>query len=146
MARRKPLIYGGGLTADDLIGEPDLLEWTGNGYIPGDIKSGSGFEGDENEGRFKKHYAFQRAHYVFFLERIGLAAPDRSTYIVDRDGRRVAYPSWTLKELAMRQLGGKAILRPCRDSGDPRTGNKVHASSELSVWLMPLVVILQRSP
>jgi uncharacterized protein len=92
MARHEHLIYGGRLTAGDLVGEPDLLEWTGMGYIPGDIKSGSGFEGDESEGRFKKHYAFQLAHYVFILEQIGLAAPDRSAYIVDRDGRRVAYP------------------------------------------------------
>jgi uncharacterized protein len=92
MARREPLIYGGRLTVGDLVGEPDLLEWTGMGYIPGDVKSGSGFEGDEAEGKFKKHYAFQLAHYVFILEQIGLAAPDRSAYIVDREGRRVAYP------------------------------------------------------
>jgi uncharacterized protein len=92
MARCEPLIYGGRLTAGDLVGEPDLLEWTGMGYIPGDIKSGSGFEGDESEGRFKKHYAFQLAHYVFILEQLGSAAPGRSAYIVDRDGRRVAYP------------------------------------------------------
>jgi len=92
MARREPLIYGGRLTAGDLVGEPDLLEWSGTGYIPGDIKSGSGFEGDEGEGRFKKHYAFQLAHYVFILERLEFAAPGRTAYIVDRDGRRVAYP------------------------------------------------------
>jgi uncharacterized protein len=92
MARREPLIYGGRLTAGDLVGEPDLLGWTGMGYIPGDIKSGSGFEGDESEGRFKRHYAFQLAHYVFILEQLGSAAPGRSAYIVDRDGRRVAYP------------------------------------------------------
>ncbi len=62
------------------------------GYIPGDIKSGSGFEGDESKGRLKKHYAFQLAHYVFILEQLGSAAPGRSAYIVDRDGRRVACP------------------------------------------------------
>jgi uncharacterized protein len=62
------------------------------GYIPGDIKSGSGFEGDESEGKFKKHYAFQLAHYVFILEQLGSAAPGRSAYIVGRDGRRVVYP------------------------------------------------------
>jgi predicted RecB family nuclease len=92
MARCEPLIYGGRLTAGDLVGEPDLLEWAGIGYIPGDIKSGSGFEGDEGEGRFKKHYAFQLAHYVFILEQLGSTAPGRSAYIVDRDGRRVVYP------------------------------------------------------
>lgn len=92
MARCEPLIYGGRLTTGDLVGEPDLLEWTDTGYVPGDIKSGSGFEGDESEGKFKKHYALQLAHYVFILEQLRLAAPGRSPYIVDREGKRVAYP------------------------------------------------------
>jgi hypothetical protein len=90
MARHEPLIYGGHLSVGDLVGEPDLLEWTGSGYTPDDIKSGSGFEGDESEGKLKKHYAFQLAHYVFILEQLGLADPARSPYIVDREGRRVA--------------------------------------------------------
>src|ERR1035437_1060433 len=92
MTRREPLIYGGRIATGDLVGEPDLLEWTRSGYVPGDIKSGSGFEGDESEGKLKKHYAFQLAHYVFILEQLGLAAPDRSPFIVDRDGRCIAYP------------------------------------------------------
>ena len=70
MARREPLIYGGRLTTGDLVGEPDLLEWTDLGYVPGDIKSGSGFEGDESEGKLKKQYAFQLAHYVAILEQL----------------------------------------------------------------------------
>jgi hypothetical protein len=111
MACREPLIYGGRLTAGDLVGEPDLREWNDRGYIPGDIKSGSGFEGDEAEGKFKKHYAFQLAGYVFILEQLGSAAPGRSAHIVDRDGRRVAYPSWSRNEFAMRQPGGTVILR-----------------------------------
>ena len=92
MARREPLIYGGRLTAGDFVGEPDLLEWTGNGYMPGDIKYGSGFEGDEAEGKFKKHFALQLAHYLSILEQLGSAAPGRFAYIVNREGRRVAYP------------------------------------------------------
>jgi uncharacterized protein len=91
IARREPLIYGGRLIAGDLVGEPDLLEWTDLGYVPGDIKSGSGFEGDESEGKLKKHYAFQLAHYVAILEQLGLGAPTRTPYIVDRDGKRVPY-------------------------------------------------------
>ena len=91
IARHEPLIYGGRISAGDLIGEPDLLEWTGSGYLPGDIKSGSGFEGDEREGKLKRHYAFQLAHYVFILEQLGIAIPGRSPFIVDRDGRRVVY-------------------------------------------------------
>lgn len=91
MARHEPLIYGGRLTVDDLVGEPDILEWTDLGYVPGDIKSGSGFEGDESEGKLKRHYAFQLAHYVAILEQLGLGSPTRSPYIVDREGRRVPY-------------------------------------------------------
>lgn len=91
MARHEPLIYGGRLTSGDLIGEPDLMEWNGVGYTPGDIKSGSGFEGDENDGKFKKHYAFQLAHYVFILEQLALAQPDRAPCIIDRHGNRVSY-------------------------------------------------------
>lgn len=91
MMRREPLIYGGRLTATDLIGEPDLLEWTELGYLVGDIKSGSGLEGDEGEGKLKKHYAFQLAHYVAILEQLGFAHPARTAYVVDREGRRVQY-------------------------------------------------------
>jgi len=91
MARREPLIYGGRLTAGDLVGEPDLLEWTDLGYMPGDIKSGSGFEGDESEGKLKKHYAFQLAHYVAILEQLGVGSPTRLPFIIDRDGKRVPY-------------------------------------------------------
>ena len=91
MTRHEPLIYGGRLTAGDLVGEPDLLEWTEFGYVPGDIKSGSGFEGEESEGKLKKRYAFQLAHYVAILELLGLGSPTRSPYVVDREGRRVPY-------------------------------------------------------
>ena len=38
------LIYAGRLTHDDLVGEPNLLRRQGNGYVPGDIKSGAGEE------------------------------------------------------------------------------------------------------
>jgi hypothetical protein len=30
-----PLIYGGRLAADDLLGDPDLLRLEGTGYVPG---------------------------------------------------------------------------------------------------------------
>ncbi|HEX4020646.1 MAG TPA: TM0106 family RecB-like putative nuclease [Acidobacteriaceae bacterium] len=91
MARHEPLIYGGRLIVGDLVGEPDLLEWTDLGYVPGDIKSGSGFEGDESEGKLKKHYAFQLAHYVAILEQLGLGSSTRTPYIIDREGKRVSY-------------------------------------------------------
>ena len=90
-ARHERLIYGGRLTTGDSVGEPDLLEWTDQGYVPGDIKSGAGIEGDENGGKLKKHYAFQRAHYVAILEQLGLGRQDRTAYVVDREGKRVPY-------------------------------------------------------
>lgn len=92
IARQEPLIYGGRLTAGDLVGEPDLLEWTDAGYVPGDIKSGSGFEGDESEGKLKKHYAFQLAHYLAILDELGLGSPARSAFVIDRDCKRIPYP------------------------------------------------------
>ncbi len=92
MDRREVLIYGGRLTSGDLVGEPDLLELSSGGYVPGDIKSGSGFEGDESDGKLKKHYAFQLAHYVLILEQLGLGNPARTPYIIDRAGKAVPYP------------------------------------------------------
>lgn len=66
MARKEPLIYRGRLSVDDLLGEPDLLELQPSGrYIPGDIKSGGGMEGEDEDsgGRLKRHYAVQLGHY-----------------------------------------------------------------------------------
>jgi len=42
MRRCEPLIYSGRISGDDLLGEPDLLRREGDGYVAGDIKSGSG--------------------------------------------------------------------------------------------------------
>lgn len=91
MQRRVPLIYGGRLTSGDLVGEPDLLELRGRGYIPGDIKSGSGFEGDDSDGKLKKHYAYQLAHYVHILDQRGLGDGSREAFVIDRHGDRVPY-------------------------------------------------------
>jgi uncharacterized protein len=90
-ARHEHLIYGGRLTTGDSVGEPDLLECTDLGYVPGDIKSGAGTEGDEDGGKLKRHYAFQLAHYVAILEQLGLSRRDRAAYVIDREGKRVPY-------------------------------------------------------
>ena len=51
IARNEALIYGGRLSIEELLGEPDLLRWEGSGYAAIDIKSGAGEEGgDEEEG------------------------------------------------------------------------------------------------
>lgn len=68
-----PLIYGGRISADDLLGEPDLLLKRNGGYIAADIKSGQGEEGDpdEDDGKLKLHYAVQVALYTDVLLRLG---------------------------------------------------------------------------
>jgi len=91
MQRGESLIYGGRIVSGDLVGVPDLLKRRGNGYIPGDIKAGSGFEGDYDDGKLKKHYAFQVAHYVNILEELGHSDGSREAFIVDREGVEVPY-------------------------------------------------------
>lgn len=90
MARGEPLIYGGRIQADDLLGDPDLLRREEGGYVPGDIKSGSGEEGDDENSRPKKHYAVQLALYVDILERKGLSSGRRG-FIWDVHGQEVVY-------------------------------------------------------
>lgn len=92
MAAGAPLIYGGRIAADDLLGEPDLLRKEGAGYVPGDIKSGAGEEGgdDDEEGKPKKTYAVQLALYVDILERLNLSAGRRG-FIWDVHGEEVPY-------------------------------------------------------
>lgn len=93
-----PLIYGGRISADDLLGNPDLLRKDGNGYIAGDIKSGAGEEGgggEEDDGKPKKHYAAQLALYTDILMRIGRSAGRRG-FIWDIHGDEVPYDFTTL--------------------------------------------------
>ena len=89
IARGESLIYGGRLSADDLIGMPDLLRKVQGGYIPGDIKAAAAEEGggEDDEGRPKLHYGVQLALYVDLLERHGASAR-RSGFIWDIDGER----------------------------------------------------------
>lgn len=89
---RTPLIYGARILFDDLVGEPDLLRLRGDIYLAGDIKSGSGFDGDETSGKPKKHYAVQVAHYTHILEQLGLSDGDKNAFIVDRNFDEVPYP------------------------------------------------------
>ena len=93
MARKEPLIYRGRIAADDLLGEPDLLELQPCGkYAPGDIKSGSGLEGgDDGEEKYKKHYAVQLGLYRDILERKKLGNSQRLCFVVDANNERVPY-------------------------------------------------------
>jgi len=87
------LIYGGRISHGGLLGEPDLLRRTDHGYIPGDIKSGAGLEGDSEDaaGKPKKHYALQLALYSDILQGKGWATT-RDSFIWDIGGREVVYP------------------------------------------------------
>jgi len=90
MQRGEALIYSARISADDLLGEPDLLRREGNGYVAGDIKSGSGEEGQDDNAKLKKHYGVQLALYTDVLERCDLAA-SRRPFIWDVHGEEVTY-------------------------------------------------------
>ena len=90
MRRGEPLIYNGRIQADGLIGVPDLLRREGEGYVPGDIKSGTGEEGPEDDRKPKKHYGVQLALYVDILERLDLSASRRG-FVWDIQGDEVPY-------------------------------------------------------
>lgn len=92
MDRGELLIYGGRISIDGLLGEPDLLRREGTGYIPGDIKSGAGEEGatDGIDGKPKKHYAVQLALYSDILERLGRSS-GRRAFVWDVHGDEIPY-------------------------------------------------------
>lgn len=88
-----PLIYGGRITVEDLLGEPDLLIRRGDHYVAADIKSGRGETGgdeDEEDGKLKPHYAVQVALYADILNRISFGA-GHVAEIWDVKGRQVVY-------------------------------------------------------
>jgi predicted RecB family nuclease len=92
IARGDGLIYQGRIRAGGLLGQPDLLRRTGDGYVAGDIKSGSGEEGssDLEDGKPKKHYAVQLALYTDILEQKSIAS-GRSPFVWDIHGQEIAY-------------------------------------------------------
>ena len=92
MAAGEPLIYGGRIAADDLLGEPDLLRRQASGYVSGEIKSGSGLEGGskDSDGKPKEHYAVQLGLYTDILKRKGLQG-DADPFVWDIHGQEVTY-------------------------------------------------------
>ena len=90
MRRGEPLIYSARIQADGLLGDPDLLRKEGDGYIAGDVKSGSGEEGPEDDGKPKKHYAVQLGLYTDILERKCLSG-GRRAFVWDINSREVIY-------------------------------------------------------
>lgn len=113
MEEQVELIYGGRISADNLLGDPDLLRFESAGYIAGDIKSGSGEDSSDNA---KTTYAMQLGLYTDILERKGVL-PSRSAFIWDIHGQEVSYdfdaqfgkrnPTtlWKQYELALAEVG-----------------------------------------
>ncbi len=92
MNRSDELIYSGRIRYKNLLGVPDLLKKHKNGYIPGDIKSGKGLEGDSDleDGKPKKHYAVQLALYTDILEQSGYLS-ERIPFVWDINNREIEY-------------------------------------------------------
>jgi predicted RecB family nuclease len=92
MDRGEPLIYSGRISADGLLGIPDLLRKENGGYVAGDIKSGAGEEGGthDNDSKLKLNYGVQLALYTDILERLGRSAGRRG-FIWDIHRTEVPY-------------------------------------------------------
>ena len=86
-----PLIYQGVLYSENLFGIPDLLKRMPDGsYVPIDIKSGSGLDGENGKGKPKKHYAVQLCLYVELLQQLGLKN-NRQGIVFDVHKNEVVY-------------------------------------------------------
>jgi predicted RecB family nuclease len=90
MQRGETLIYSGRIQEAGLLGDPDLLRKETGGYIAGDIKSGAGEEGPDDDPSPKVHYAVQLALYTDILEHKGLS-PGRRAFVWDIHGKEVPY-------------------------------------------------------
>jgi uncharacterized protein len=92
LASGAELICGGRIRHGRLLGEPDLLRLSENGYVAGDIKSGAALEGSSDlaDGRPKKHYAVQLALYTDILEGLGHSA-GRFPFVWDISKSETAY-------------------------------------------------------
>jgi len=90
MKNRISLIYSGRISFGNLLGEPDLIRLQDEGYVAGDIKSGSGEEGDEYDRKPKIHYAVQLALYNDILRKKGISN-SRIAFVWDVHGEEVIY-------------------------------------------------------
>ncbi len=144
-----PLIYRGRLSRDELLGEPDLLRKEGSGYVAGDIKSGSGEEGEGEKSKLKKSYAMQLGLYTDILERLNYSA-GRWGFIWDIDGKEVRYgfdrpqgaktPQtwWALYQDYLTQAGN--ILRQTQETQAAYSSG----NCKLCPWYQPCLIDLQK--
>ncbi len=149
MQRGESLIYSGRIASDDLLGDPDLLRKEGIGYVAGDIKSGSGEEGPEDDAELKKHYGVQLSLYTDILERKGLAS-SRKPFVWDIHGEEVAYDldapqgkrnpttMWTIYQDTLAQARGIV-------AGATRTGPAYSSACKLCHWYTACLIDLEQA-
>ena len=77
MQGREALIYSARITADELLGDPDLLRCERVGYVARDIKTNPGEYDDEDNAELKKHYGVQLTLYTDIMKRRGLGTSRR---------------------------------------------------------------------
>ena len=86
MKEKTPWIYQGVLLKDDLVGIPDLLEYTRDHYEPVEIKSGL---------RVKEEYAMQICFYSYLLGQITGDGPKKGRVInAEKEYLDVFIASW----------------------------------------------------
>lgn len=145
-----PLIYSGRLSVDNLVGEPDLLRKEGSGYVAGDIKSGSGEEGDEDHGKPKKSYAVQLGLYTDILERLHCSA-GRWGFIWDIHGQEVRYDFSQPQGARTPQTWWELYAATCDRAKDilthTHTTQAAYSSGicKLCPWYRPCLLDLQRT-
>jgi len=150
MAQNVPLIYSGRLSVDNLLGEPDLLRQEGTGYVAGDIKSGSGEEGGDDNSKLKKSYAVQLGLYTDILERLKLSA-GRWGFIWDIQGKEVRYDfaqpqssrtpqTWWELYQSYRQCAQEILERQHLTKAAYSSG-----TCKLCHWYQPCLIDLQRT-
>jgi len=119
MKAKTSLIYQGVLIVDNLAGIPDLLRLMPDGlYMPIDIKSGMGVEGEDEEnneeGKPKKHYAVQLALYCDALIRLGFENKKKAL-IYDIRGNEVEYnlenPIGKINKITFWELYEEVLLK-----------------------------------
>lgn len=88
MQRRATFILGATLIHSDLIGMPDVLRWTPDGYMAQNVKSGAALEGPRQA--YNKAYLVQVAHYAYILAQSGMGRGDIAG-IIDRSGEQTIY-------------------------------------------------------
>jgi predicted RecB family nuclease len=149
MQRGEPLIYSARISADDLLGDPDLLRREGDGYVAGDIKSGSGQDGEEDAGKSKKHYGVQLALYTDVLERKGLAS-SRHPFIWDVHGEEVTYdleePRGTRDPTTLWEIYRGALEQAQRIAAQAERTDPAHCSAcKLCHWYSACLEELKRA-